>query len=204
MWLGWEKHVDLWTWGIKWARHYRWMAGTGCIDRTPKLIKPIQENVQWLRQPVHSVLMIPWVVNDKSTAICHVTTRQVGAFVTTRILIPFICSPCGCYMILQRLWWRSGKLPTNVTVDKENLNILCAEWRIGNRETVWWRCLLWETVKVRTTGDVVCELAITDHFIKMHFLCVAYKCFTWWLNMTKIRYKCVCFFISCALYSITS
>lgn len=72
-----------WTWGMRQGRHYRWMAGSGCIDRTPKLIKPFQENVRWIRQPVLSAVMIPWVANDKSTAICHITIRQAVAFVTT-------------------------------------------------------------------------------------------------------------------------
>lgn len=76
------KHVDLWTWRMKQGRHYRWMAGSGCIDRTPKLIKPFPENVQWIQLPVHLALMIPWVANDRSTAICHRTITQAVPFVT--------------------------------------------------------------------------------------------------------------------------
>lgn len=105
-----EKHADLWTWGMKWVRHYRWIASSGRIDCNPKLIKPFQENVLWIQQQVDSGLTIPGAPTDGSTAVCHATIRLASTFVTyaryklmgffhCKALIAFICRVCDCSMI---------------------------------------------------------------------------------------------------------
>lgn len=102
-------HVELWTWGMKQGKHYRWMAGSGRIDHTPELIKPFQENVSWIQQPVHLPLMSPWMANGKSTAICHRANIRNGCGICHQPLSQTV------FFFLLRHWWHSAVVLVAVT-----------------------------------------------------------------------------------------
>lgn len=152
------------------GRHYRWMAGSGRIDRTPELIKPFQENVPWIQQPVHLPLVSPCVANDKSTAICHRVNIRKGCgichqplsqtvFTFHFILRTFSCSPRGCTW---SCWCCDANRKTKVreTVHRKALICLvqCVPVQNEGLDVVRWQGLIWKTNKIRAVaGDRACE-----------------------------------------------